>query len=116
MVLVCLVLSLALAFGAPTVAAASSNACSRDMTLLLRNIKRPAAATRGLTRATVRRSLGACSGPAQWRTQADRVGIAAALGPLLDDKALETDRALDRLCTVFDAYQGTTVCKHHLDQ
>jgi hypothetical protein len=99
-----------------TSAQGSTKGCSRAMTQLLDDIKRPAAATSGLAHGTVRRSLGACSTPSQWRTQAGRLGIAAALAPLLHDPGLETDRALDRLCSVFDAYQSTYVCKHRLDQ
>jgi hypothetical protein len=85
------------------------------MDALVRDIHRDGA-TRGVTQSVAARSLGDCSTPAHWRAEANRVGIAAALAPLVHDPTLETDRALDRLCTVFDAYQRTYVCKHRLDQ
>jgi hypothetical protein len=112
--LLCFALSAMFAFAGSSPALGATPKCSRDMKQLLLNIKRPSAATRGLTRSTVVRSLGACSSPAQWRVQANHFHIAAALAPLLDAKNLETDRTLDRLCTVFDAYNSTNVCKHHL--
>jgi len=58
-----------------------------------------------------RASFRACASPDAWRVGAEKAGVAAALGALVGDPGLATDRALDTLCTHLDTYETTRVCK-----
>ncbi|HXY94858.1 MAG TPA: hypothetical protein VEP49_20515 [Acidimicrobiia bacterium] len=61
-------------------------------------------------------SLADCSSPDAWRKQADDAELTTQLARILHDPGLETDRALDTLCTNFDAYTTTSSCKNHLTE
>jgi hypothetical protein len=64
----------------------------------------------------VRASFSGCPDPQAWRTRAEHDQIGPKLGAYLKDPTLATDRTLDVLCTHFDAYETTSICKNHLTQ
>jgi hypothetical protein len=57
-----------------------------------------------------RASFRTCASPDAWDVQAQRAGVATALGRLVNDPTLEADRALDAMCTHLDPYKTTRVC------
>jgi hypothetical protein len=89
--------------------------CAGAVDALVADVKKPNLAKEGLDGTTVRRSLVDCATPDAWRLRAERDGIGPVLGPYLEYPGLETDRALDLLCSNFDAGNGTNVCQHRHD-
>jgi hypothetical protein len=59
-------------------------------------------------------SLKLCPSPDAWRVHAYKSTVVTSLGRVLHDSSLNVDRALDVLCTNFDAYDTTRSCKNRL--
>jgi len=93
--------------------AATRVSCARSVQRLTGHIKSLEPAKPGIDAKIARASFRACSSPDAWRVRAEHAGLATALGALMNDPTMETDRALDMMCTHFDAYDTTRVCKAH---
>jgi hypothetical protein len=87
--------------------------CAKSVQKLTDHIESLDPAKPGIDAKIARASFRACTSPDAWRVRAERVGLATALGGLLNDPGMETDRALDTLCTHLDPYDRTRVCQQH---
>jgi hypothetical protein len=91
----------------------SAPTCAKAVQRLAAHLDSLAPAQPSIDAKIARASFRACATPDAWRVRAERADIGPALGRLVNDPGLATDRALDALCTHLDPYDTTGVCRAH---